>query len=292
MQKNLLAEIKNAVGAIRAQKPLILNLTNVVTMDFMANALLALGSAPLMSVADDEMPELVTISAAVNINIGTLDAAFVARAITAARLAAGKIPVVLDPVGAGASALRTTSAAKIFNLANMVRGNGSEIMALGNELGNHLGNELGNHLVGMAGDGKESPQSRGVESTIAALDAKTTAINLAKPNKKIIIVSGKEDVITDGSAVATCGFGAALMTSVTGMGCVLTAVVAAFASVANKGNNKPDYFQSAILATNFFALVGQVAAMTEKNPGGFKTAFIDGLHTPDWQRMAEIIDAA
>ena len=264
----MLKDIKTAIEKIRAAQPLVLNLTNMVTMDFMANALLALGAAPLMSVADEEIIDLLKISFAVNINIGTLDKAFIARAMMAAELAQGKIPVVFDPVGAGASRLRTTTARNIAACADIVRGNGSEIMALG---------ELGS--------GGVDKKSMGVESTIAVMDAKATAMMVATQDKKIIIVSGKEDIITNGMEVFSCGFGTPLMKSVTGMGCVLTAVVAAFAAV------EKDYLRAAVLATNFFALSGQVVARDEKNPASFKTKFIDGLHAPNWQAMEKIIDA-
>ncbi len=270
--------------ALREKKPLILNLTNLVTMDFMANALLALGAAPLMSAADEEIAELVGISSAVNINIGTLDRAFMQRALLAAKTAQGlKKIMVLDPVGAGASQLRSTASAALLPWATMVRGNGSEILSLEQE------SREGQHEP----ENKKPPEYNighvehvgplGVESTVGSLDAVMVAEQLASQGK-IIIVSGREDYITDGKQHFRCPYGSNLMQSITGMGCVLTAVVAAFAAVGGNG------LMAANMAVHFFALTGQVAAQSHHEPASFKTKFIDLLFAPDWQAIEEIMD--
>ncbi|MCX8516386.1 MAG: hydroxyethylthiazole kinase [Alphaproteobacteria bacterium] len=273
---SLLTDMLAAVENIRGQKPLVLNLTNVVTMDFMANALLAVGAAPLMSVASEEIAELVAISSAVNINIGTLDEAFIARAMLAASTASNSgrpIPLVLDPVGAGASHLRRDAALLLLPHVNIVRGNASEILALGQ--GQHGREDLGKQM--------DRP-SLGVESTAEVGDALAVANYLANSDRTVV-VSGEVDIITDGHDVGQCFFGTPLMKSITGMGCVLTAVIAAFRAVID------DNARAANLAVNFFGLVGQVAASHAHTPAAFRSQFIDYLYQPDWQAMEQIIKA-
>lgn len=111
----MINEIQSTLTQLRHVQPLVLCLTNYVTMDFMANALLALGAAPLMSESREEIEELVSISHALYINIGTLNDAFMARALFAAKIANYlNKPIVLDPVGAGASKLRTAAALELL----------------------------------------------------------------------------------------------------------------------------------------------------------------------------------
>ncbi len=271
------------LAALREKKPLILNLTNLVTMDFMANALLALGAAPLMSNADEEIAELVGISSAVNINIGTLDRVFMQRALLAAKTAqALKKIMVLDPVGAGASQLRSIASADLLLWATIVRGNGSEILSL--EKQSRAGQDGHGNQKSLAHSGPvEHVGPLGVESTVGSLDAVMVAEQLANQGK-IIIVSGREDYITDGQQNFSCPYGSSLMPSVTGMGCVLTAVVAAFAALGGNG------LVAANMAVHFFALTGQVAAQSHNEPASFKTKFIDLLFAPDWQAIEEIMD--
>lgn len=236
---------------IKTNKPIILCLTNVVTMDFMANSLLALGAAPIMSCDDRELEELISISNSVNINIGTLDAAFITRCQKAAEIAKRHHkPVILDPVGAGASLIRTQSARELMPFADIIRGNASEIMAL-------LDTTI---------------ESAGVESTRSTFMAKESANTLACKLKNTIAVSGQEDYITDGSRHESLHFGSPIMPLITGMGCTLTAVIAAFRAVVS------DSFEAAHLATAYFGLCGNDAEQKTTSPGAFRTAFIDALY--------------
>lgn len=246
----MLTKLKNALTSLQTTQPLVLNLTNLVTMDFMANAQLAIGASPLMSVSDDEMEELIAVSHAVNINIGTLDTTFIQRCIKAAKLAKqyGK-PVVLDPVGAGASRQRTQAALSLLPYCTIVRGNASEILALSNI----------------------AHQTKGVDSTHSTEDAKQAATDLAKAYNLVVVVSGATDFITDKNLSISFSYGSPLMPRVVGMGCTLTAVIAAFAgSVA-------DAYQAAITATLYFSLCGSIAAKTTQAPASFQQAFIDTL---------------
>jgi hydroxyethylthiazole kinase len=116
---------------IKNERPLILNLTNYVTMDFMANCLLALGAAPIMSEDEREFEQLITIANAINLNLGTFNEKFIQQAAKAIYYAKSKNkPIVLDPVGAGASHIRTQTSLSFLTRCSIVRGNASEIIAL------------------------------------------------------------------------------------------------------------------------------------------------------------------
>jgi hydroxyethylthiazole kinase len=119
--------------AVRTQKPLVHNITNYVVMNFTANILLAAGAAPVMAHAENEVEEMVAYAKALVLNIGTLDDAWIAAMLKAGRKASELgVPVILDPVGAGATTLRTEAARRIFGevRVSLVRGNASEILAL------------------------------------------------------------------------------------------------------------------------------------------------------------------
>lgn len=236
---------------LRAQKPLVLCLTNFVTMEFTANCLLSLGAAPLMSESEEEIQELLSISAALYVNIGTLQSSFIQRAQMAIELAHSQnLPIVLDPVGAGASALRTHSAKMLAPFANVIRGNASEIMAL---------------------YGDDATPS-GVESKHLVDDAQASARSLAKRYCAVVAVSGETDFICDGEQETHLSGGHALMSQITGMGCSLTAVIAAFCA-----NNAPCY-TATIAALSVFNKAGSEAARYSRAPGSFQTAFIDALY--------------
>jgi len=257
----MLTNLEHALTLLRRQKPLVLCLTNQVTMDFMANCLLSLGAAPVMTQDAEELEELIFISQAININIGTLDHAFLERAkhaLTQTNTLAK--PIILDPVGAGATRLRTRAAKTLANGADIIRGNASEIMALVDN----------------------AHQTLGVESTHNVSDAKQSARTLANQHQCTVVVSGAEDFITDGSKDHALTFGSPLMPLVTGMGCALTAVIAAFRAVISSP------YEAACIGTNYFSLCGSLAAKKGDKPGSFRTLFIDELYTADIQAMGRI----
>lgn len=247
----MLDKITSAITDIKNTKPLILCLTNVVTMDFMANSLLALGAAPIMSCEEKELEELIKISHAINLNIGTLESDFIRRCRVAAEIAKyQKKPIILDPVGAGASLIRTQSAQELMHFANVIRGNASEIMAL-------IDTQI---------------STAGVESTCTTTVAKHSANQLASTHNSTVVVSGEEDYITNGHQQESLMFGSSIMPMITGMGCTLTAVIAAFCAV------RSDAFEAATLATAYFGICGNLTERKTKLPGSFRTTFIDTLH--------------
>ena len=257
----MLYDLEKTLIQLRQLKPLVLCLTNHVTMDIMANSLLSLGAAPIMTQDIRELDELVQMSHAININIGTLDDAFIARAIKTAHLAQQyNKPIILDPVGAGATQIRTTSAHALIPTAKIIKGNASEIMALVDNANKTLG----------------------VESSHQVSDATASATMLAKRHQCTVVVSGEKDFLTNGSQEAQLAFGSSLMPLVTGMGCTLTAVIAAFRGII------PDSFKAARLATAYFGLCGSLAAQKTTTPGSFRTFFIDELYRANFAAMREI----
>ncbi len=227
----------------------------------MANSLLALGAAPLMSESVDEIEELIHLSQAVYINIGTLNDAFMDRARLAANIAnsIGK-PLIMDPVGAGASKLRTAAAMELFPYAQVIRGNASEIISLAGANGS----------------------TKGVESSDPVTKAINSAHILAQSHKTVVI-SGPEDFITNGVDENLLPFGSNLMPLITGMGCTMTAVLSAF--VACHAN----HYHAAIQATAYFGLCGQLAHDRVKTPATFKEVFINNLFEPDWSSMSKVV---
>ena len=252
---NLYRQLYDAHQQLQQSKPLVLNLTNYVTQDFMANVLLALGCAPIMSESSEELAELTTIAHSLNLNIGTLNAEFTHRATDAGKLMQQQNKcVVLDPVGAGATRSRTKLAQELLPLANIVRGNASEIMALNSS----------------------SFSSYGVESSVESLSAMLSAQNIVKQTQRTIIVSGKIDLVYAPYANYQNKFGIELMTKVTGMGCCLSAVIAGFAAVCK------DYALASYLAVVYYTLCAEQAALDTSAPASFKVKFIDCIYQPDW----------
>lgn len=263
----MIDQIEHALRNLRGKHPLVLCLTNVVTMDFMANVLLALGAAPMMSSNDAELDELLQISGAIYVNIGTLDECFMVHSYKALDLAKKySKPLILDPVGAGASHIRTELALSLSPHASIIRGNASEIMAI----------QHGGLL-----------KSKGVEALHTVHEAKLSAANLSASLKTVVVVSGEEDFVVDktNAREKEFKFGSELMPKITGMGCSLTAVMAAFAAVT------PDPFEAAFIAAAYFSLCGSIAAKKANKPGSFRVAFIDALYEANFKEMKDIIHA-
>ena len=203
----MIDKIETTLTTLRSSKPLVLNLTNYVTMDFMADSLLALGAAPIMTVCKEELEELIQIASCLNINIGTLDSLFIESCNFAANYAHKfKKPIVLDPVGAGASKSRTETARHLMAHTSIIKGNSSEIMALA----------------------KINKKTRGVDSTNTTQEAEESAFDLANSYGATIVVSGSIDFITNGKKEGKVPYGSSLMSYVTGMGCILSAVISPF----------------------------------------------------------------
>lgn len=243
----------SGLSAIRAEAPLVHNITNYVVMNGTANALLALGASPVMAHAMEEVTEMVRISRALVINIGTLSAPWVEAMSAAARAAADSgIPIVLDPVGCGATGFRTRTALGLIDAAcpAVIRGNASEIRALARNTGG----------------------ARGVDSLHAPEEVLDDAVALARSLGCTVSVSGPTDIVVAGDRVARIHNGDPLMTRVTGMGCTASAITGAFVAVA------ADAFEAAVQAMLTMGVAGERAAAGAAGPGSFQVRFLDALH--------------
>src|SRR5512135_1108886 len=121
---------------VREKKPLVHNITNFVVMNYTANALLACGASPVMAHAEEEVEEMVSLAGALVLNIGTLSPPWIAAMVKAGKRAnALHVPIILDPVGAGATTLRTGSAKRLIEELSIqvIQGNASEILAMSSE---------------------------------------------------------------------------------------------------------------------------------------------------------------
>jgi hydroxyethylthiazole kinase len=244
------------IERIRQQSPLVHNITNYVVMNSTANALLALGAAPVMAHAPEEIEEIVAIASAVVINIGTLSAPWIesmAQAMAAARQR--HLPVILDPVGAGASRLRTQTCLDLIRQTppTIIRGNASEIRALR----------------------VSSATTRGVDSRDRAEAALEAGRELNLASGATVSISGPLDLIVRGSEVIEVANGHPLMPRVTGLGCAASALTGAFAAV----NSDP--LLAAAHAMAVMGLCGELAAEESRGPGSFHVAFLDALYRLD-----------
>lgn len=260
MERN--ESLRRDVASIREQAPLVHNITNFVVMNNTANALLALGASPVMAHSEEEVADMVRLAGALVINVGTLSPEWVRgmeRAMCAAREAG--VPVVYDPVGAGATPYRNAVNKRLLLTAppTIVRGNGSEIMAVAAGFG-------------LGASGFVSAQTKGVDSTAASSAAVAAASALSEHLKAVVVVSGQTDYVVNGNEVLENHHGTPMMERVTGMGCTATALCGAFAAV----NGDPA--DAALNAMTLMGLCGERALAESKGPGSFQVAFLDALY--------------
>jgi len=240
--------------AIRRQSPLIHNITNYVVMNNTANAMLAMGASPVMAHAQEEVSDIVRIANALVINIGTLSDRWVLSMQTAMKEANIKgIPIVLDPVGAGATFYRTQTVQQLLSVASpaVIRGNGSEVMAIV----------------------QTGVQTKGVDSLDSSESAIDAAHILSNKYGCAVCVSGKIDYVVMDKQVAQVENGHAMMTRVTGMGCTASALCGVFLSV------NPSVFEAAAHAMIVMGIAGELAAERSDGPGSLQLHFLDSLYS-------------
>jgi hydroxyethylthiazole kinase len=245
------------LAAIRERKPLVHQITNYVVMNETANATLALGALPVMAHAVEEVEEMASVAGALVLNIGTLSEHWIEAMLLAAGAAnrAG-VPVVLDPVGAGATRLRTETAKRILDDAEIavVRGNAAEVATLA---------------------GRQA-EIRGVESIGATDSGAELAKAAASALGCVAAVTGPVDHVSDGERVVGVANGHELLATVSGTGCMATAITGCFLAVA------PDRpLEAAAEALVAFGVAGEDAAEGAKGPGTFHAALYDALYNLD-----------
>jgi hydroxyethylthiazole kinase len=221
-----------------------------------ANMLLAIGASPVMAHSRREVADMAAMAGALVLNIGTLAEKWIEAMVLAAQAANQRgIPVILDPVGAGATGYRTRTVRHILGEANIsvIRGNASEVLSLA----------------------VDDVKTKGVDSSLSLSDEIADAAgSIARQHGCIVAISGEKDVVTDGGRVYRVANGVPLMTRVTGLGCGLSAVAGAFCAVA-----RDDLLAATAAAFGFYGLCGELAMAVSQRPGSFYVAFLDSLYS-------------
>jgi hydroxyethylthiazole kinase len=241
------------IQRIRSEAPLIHNITNYVVMNTTANALLAIGASPVMAHAEEEVEEMVTRAKSLVINLGTLSITWVNSMLKAAHMANHEgIPIVLDPVGSGATQFRTETAQLLLRNTppSIIRGNASEIRSL----------VLAEHCT------------KGVDSIHTTEETLESAKFLSGNSRCVVSVSGATDLIVENDSTIRILNGHPMMPRITGMGCIATALTGAFVAV------NPSRFQAAANAMALMGIAGEIAAESCSGPGSFQTSFLDALY--------------
>ncbi|MFC5602631.1 hydroxyethylthiazole kinase [Sporosarcina koreensis] len=242
---------------LRSQSPLVHCITNIVVANFQANGLLALGASPIMAGAIEEAAEVAAVSSCTLLNIGTLDSSVVESMIAAGKSASIKgRPLVLDPVGAGATVFRKRTVAKLLEELEitLIRGNAGEIAS----------------IAGVEWEAK------GVDAGDGSANIVEAAIDVARRHHCLVVVTGETDIVTDGEKIIRITGGHPLMARITGMGCLLSAVCAAFLSVG-----KHALLDAVAYSLAFYKKAGELAAERASGPGDFAVHFLNAIFQMD-----------
>lgn len=245
-------DLSDLLSAVRERRPLVHHITNYVTVNDCANITICAGGAPVMADAPEEAEEMAAVAGALVLNIGTLNKQQIESMILAGGMANDrKIPVILDPVGAGATRFRTETVQRLLDelKISILKGNAGEIGV----------------LAGAGG------KVRGVDSHGLAGDVVSIAKDYARCAKLVVTVSGATDIVTDGKRVLLVGNGHPMMGSISGTGCMAASVTGVFASVTD------DMVKASAAAFAAFGIAGERAAAGARGPFTFKTALFDEL---------------
>lgn len=250
----MIHSIAQYLERIREARPLVHHITNYVTVNDCANITLQTGGLPVMADAIEEVEEMQQISNVLVLNIGTLNPELIRSMITAGQKANSLgNPVVLDPVGVGATSLRTQKAREI--LANVkvdiIKGNLAELGVL-------LGLEA---------------TVRGVEAGEVTGDIVAAARDFVGKHQITIAITGEQDMVFSSNNTALISNGHAMMGKISGTGCMCSSVLGSFAAVSG------DMFQAAVGALTCFGIAGEMAALTgPSGPMAYKTALMDCVY--------------
>ncbi|WP_066369305.1 hydroxyethylthiazole kinase [Neobacillus fumarioli] len=247
-------DLQVVLQKVREVNPLVHNITNVVVTNFTANGLLALGASPVMAYAAEEVADMARIASALVLNIGTLNPQTVESMLIAGKSAnENGVPVIFDPVGAGATNYRTATAQQIMKevRVSIIRGNAAEIA----------------NVVGEKWEikGVDAGETNGNVIELAAL--------AAQKMNCVVVITGKEDIISDGKRTYIISNGHPILTKVTGTGCLLTSVIGAFAGV------EKDFVLASVAALTYYGIAAEKAAAktADAGPGSFQVEFLNQL---------------
>lgn len=241
---------------VRQQKPVVHHLTNWVTIYDCAQVVKTLGASPVMAHAPEEVADMVQVASALVLNIGTLTIDLVEAMKLAAQSANRKgIPVILDVCGAGATALRDCKCLELLNETriDVIKGNSSEVARVSGE----------------------SVRTKGVDATEVGGDLAALAETLARQRNATVVITGKDDIITDGKQTYVVGNGHVMMTRVVGTGCMAASAIGAFAAVES------DLRLAAASALVCYGVAAEIAAAKSAGPGSFKENLFDALYQLD-----------
>ncbi len=251
---------------VRERKPLVHHITNWVTIYDCANIVKVFGASPVMAHAKEESGDMAGLASALVLNIGTLTPELVESMIVASKSAnKKKIPIILDVCGAGATALRNEKSFEILNSAkiSIIKGNASEIAKIGGE----------------------KVQTKGVDSTKVEKNLLQIAARLANERKCVVVITGKEDIISDGEKHYIVRNGDEMMSHVVGTGCMATSVIGTFAAVEN------NLAKASAAGICCYEIAAELAARNSDGPGTFKTKLFDfafHLNKEQIENMARI----
>lgn len=241
---------------VRQREPVIHHLTNWVTIYDCANIVKALGASPVMAHAPQEVAEMSAIASALVLNIGTLTTDFVESMKLAAKSANKKgIPVILDVCGCGATRLRDEKSLELLEEVkiNILKGNSSEVARLGGI----------------------PVRTRGVDAVSVKKDLSQLARALGRKRNCTVVITGKEDIVTDGKKAYLVRNGSEMLTHVVGTGCMAASVIGAFAAV------EADLAYAAASGLCCYGIAAELAAKSSQGPGTFKEKLFDCIFNLD-----------
>ena len=255
--------ISSLLDRVRERRPLVQNITNYVVMNTTANALLAIGASPVMAHSIDELEDMLGLADALVINIGTLDRFWIESMYKAAEIASRMDkPIVLDPVGSGATRLRTDVSLKLLKnySITVVRGNYSELAS----------------LIG------DSIRTRGVDTSAYSEEgAKKISIDVAERYDVVAAVTGPVDYVSDGGRIYWVSNGHPMLGRVTGTGCIATALIGAFVAVGEP-------LEATTSALTVFGVAAEKAFEESSGPGSFHMKLYDWLYRVDSKLVMEM----
>jgi len=255
--------IYELLAKIKKTKPLIHHITNWVTIYDCANIVRAIGALPVMAHAKEESADMSAIAQALVLNIGTLTPTLVESMISAGKKANEKnIPIVLDAVGVGATKLRTDKALEILDKVkvSIIKGNASEIGT----------------LAGV------KAETKGVESINVEGNLIEIAKKLAKKRNAVVVITGKEDIVTNGEKVFIVKNGHDMLSKFVGTGCMVASLIGSFASI------EKDYLKAAVAALVCFGIAGELATKESRGPGSYKENFYDEIFNLDKNKIEKL----
>lgn len=256
MEKKITLPIYELATKIRRQMPLIHHITNWVSISDCANITRLIGGLPIMAHAREEVADMVSLSNALVLNIGTLTSELVDSMILAAKAANKKgIPVILDSVGVGATPFRDKKAYEIMDETHVdvIKGNASEIAKL-----------AGKNVI-----------TRGVESTDVQENLVETARDLSQSQNATVVITGKEDIITDNDEIYLVKNGNEMMGKIVGTGCMAASIIATYCSL------EKNHAKAAAIALSNYEIAAEKAFEIAKTPFAFKTKFFDEIYLLD-----------